>query len=590
MGRLDARERLTRQRHRRKHGPDAELGCGEREAARRRAAITARPYSGGRVDAHEGSRLYGTVRQAYLTGLAATVAAVALGGAPAGAATLTRPTLEGSPVILYEGNADMQDNFFIEQSGGFVEFYLNSGGDTITPSDGCTLGTRPHCPVAGTASIKLVLSGGDDKASVPFPDVTLPLRIEAGAGSDNVSGSYIGDVVMGEAGDDTVSGGGGATVADQVYGGIGSDKMVGTTAGDMVDAGTGDDSIEGIADAANGATVIGGDGTDTLFDTLDDRVGDQDITLDGVANDVIFGGTGINVRADVENLTTGPGADRLVGSAAANKLDGGAGVDTLIGGGGGDTLLGGSGDDIIDAQDGVVDDIDCGSGTGDSAQVDADDIVSGCETAFHDGDRDGFAATSDCNDTDAAVHPGVTDVPDNGVDEDCSGADTVVLDRDHDGFDRPGDCDDANTAIHPGATEVVGNSADENCDGVAASFPRITSSVVNVWRYGRRFTRVLELTVRDAPVGAIARVRCKGRGCPKGSKRLRSVGGKELRFTSFFKKRRLAVGAVVEVRITLDNAIGKIVRYKIRRGKVPKSTVACLPPGATKPTACPVGT
>lgn len=46
--------------------------------------------------------------------------------------------------------------------------------------------------------------------------------------------------------------------------------------------------------------------------------------------------------------------------------------------------------------------------------------------AFRDTDGDGFNAVEDCNDMNAAIKPGATDIVGNGIDEDCSGADTPV--------------------------------------------------------------------------------------------------------------------------------------------------------------------
>jgi hypothetical protein len=50
--------------------------------------------------------------------------------------------------------------------------------------------------------------------------------------------------------------------------------------------------------------------------------------------------------------------------------------------------------------------------------------------------------------------------------------------------------------------------------------------------------------------------------------------------------RRIRVGATLEVRITRPDMIGKIVRFKIRRSKIPSKQTRCLPPGATAPLRC----
>ncbi|HYV94460.1 MAG TPA: GEVED domain-containing protein [Chitinophagales bacterium] len=97
---------------------------------------------------------------------------------------------------------------------------------------------------------------------------------------------------------------------------------------------------------------------------------------------------------------------------------------------------------------------------------------------------------TDCNDANAAIHPGVTEVCSNAVDDNCNGSVdegcityTYYADTDNDSYGNPNnsitsssptppagyvtnstDCNDTNTAVHPGAADVC-NSIDDNCNG-----------------------------------------------------------------------------------------------------------------------------
>jgi len=126
-----------------------------------------------------------------------------------------------------------------------------------------------------------------------------------------------------------------------------------------------------------------------------------------------------------------------------------------------------------------------------ATQLACDYVDNNCDGDLHDwevdddGDAvdecgpDGVLATGDedCDDTDPAIHPSVTEAACDYIDNNCDGdLHDWEIDDDGDGWDECGpdgvlatgdeDCDDADPLIRPDRTELPCNGIDDDCDGL----------------------------------------------------------------------------------------------------------------------------
>ncbi len=356
--------------------------------------------------------------------LAATVAACALIPAAAHAATIGLEN--GSLTYRGEGSEGIFMTLSTTEADGAKWLVLGtSGADSVTYDhaychEDLYLLNAVLCPFDPSVPVQMIGSDGvDTMAMTGFTgDIPTSYRIS----------------MDGRGGDDTLDGG------------DGNDEVNGNAGNDVVRGGAGDDVVNGDNFKAAGNDVIdGGPG----FDQIDDwSIPDASthpqptVSLDGAANDgrpgesdnvtniekftfhvnATFTGTDGADDAEVANVSEGAsslsglgGNDVLKGADSPDAIDGGAGDDDLNGGNGNDTITGGAGkdtivgdataggcyvigylgtckapwgNDTINAVDGEVDSVDCGPGQ-DTANVDANDVVTNCETV-----NKGAAATT----------------------------------------------------------------------------------------------------------------------------------------------------------------------------------------------------
>lgn len=143
----------------------------------------------------------------------------------------------------------------------------------------------------------------------------------------------------------------GSSVRGDVFvGGAGNDNLSGLGGNDNLSAGAGNDVLNG---GVGNDTLFGGGGNDVyIVDSL------LDVVLEGAnaGNDQIRSSVNYALGANQESLLltgvarVGLGnalGNRITGNGANNRIDGRAGNDVLLGGRGADVLLGGAGNDVL---------------------------------------------------------------------------------------------------------------------------------------------------------------------------------------------------------------------------------------------------
>jgi WD40-like Beta Propeller Repeat/Putative metal-binding motif len=163
------------------------------------------------------------------------------------------------------------------------------------------------------------------------------------------------------------------------------------------------------------------------------------------------------------------------------------------------------------------------------------------------------------------------------------------VDGDGDGVPAPADCNDADPKIRPGVRDKPGDKVDQNCDSRDARVrPGPWSVEAFTATYPSGYTTFTSMNVTRVKRGDRMRLTCKGRGCGFKQKSIRvRKAARKLSLLRHLKGMKLRKGAVIELRITRRDAIGKIVRWQIRAPKIPKLTRSCLRPGAKKISRCP---
>jgi Ca2+-binding RTX toxin-like protein len=261
-------------------------------------------------------------------------------------------TISGSRGLYADGNALVVNSGVI---GGQSDSVFILGNGTVT-----NIGTlTSSVSVNGIATISnygtiLGSVGGGDQADTIINRGLIARETVTGAGDDLVDGI-------------------GGRFERGVYLGIGNDTFWGGDATDVVIGDAGQDDIDG-GGGNDRFNVLNGDGSDIYDGGAGNDYYDARALTGALVVDLLAGQArntnATDLLTSIERVYGGAGSDRITGDALSNLLRGGAGNDTLYGGDGNDhlfgeagrnSLYGGNGDDRLVGGD-LIDVLSGGAG------------------------------------------------------------------------------------------------------------------------------------------------------------------------------------------------------------------------------------
>ncbi|MGA2230826.1 MAG: FG-GAP-like repeat-containing protein [Tepidisphaeraceae bacterium] len=232
---------------------------------------------------------------------------------------------------LVGGPLDATDAVTASVVDGELKVTGTSGADIISVS-------------LNTAGTKLkVVGNGQDAGTFKLTGLT-GIHVNGGPGADSISidaSVTLPATLLGNGGADSLAGGGGDNVeiggpgGDLLIGGAGTNLLVPDQNASFVSGPAGNDTLDGgtgfsIADFSRRTDPLTLS-NDNEADSGDSSQHEADEIMSNVS--AIWGGTGGNV------ITGATGGEFLSGGAGANSIHGGGANDLLVGGGGNDTVI-----------------------------------------------------------------------------------------------------------------------------------------------------------------------------------------------------------------------------------------------------------